>query len=293
MGNPPLRFFKGVNVLKKLLCVWLVLAAGAAHAFTPQAGTWVVTSEVDGRPGRGIALDVQNRTLVMQMYAYERSGQPTFYLGVGNWTGAGVVSMGLKRYTGGRYFGSGPRTGVEDSLLGTARLRFTSGTTGFVTFPGETEVAISRFNFGYERVPASLRGTWGFLSWGTTGSVLGEVDELTVMRPPSANGNGAVVTADGKFGCEHQTSGAYADTVLCVRVDGRGMFLRTYQFVYSMNDADGQQIGADGALSGQLVSIKHIAHASGLGVGIALSAEAEPTPALFPRCRCVRRRSRP
>ena len=43
-------------------CAW------AARDFTPQAGTWVVSSEVDGKPGRGLAIDVQGNTFFMQVY---------------------------------------------------------------------------------------------------------------------------------------------------------------------------------------------------------------------------------
>ena len=61
---------------------WFALAAvccwTSAHAFVPSAGTWVVNDELNGKPGRGLAIDVQNHVLVMQMYAYEKNDQPTF-----------------------------------------------------------------------------------------------------------------------------------------------------------------------------------------------------------------------
>ena len=45
-------------------------------------------------------------TLLMQMYAYESNGQPTFYLAVGE-VMDNKVTAALNKYTGGRYFGSG------------------------------------------------------------------------------------------------------------------------------------------------------------------------------------------
>jgi len=89
-------------LFKKLAAVALFMCTGLVYAFAPQTGTWVVTSEVDGKPGRGFGIDVQNTTLVMQMYAYESNGQPTFYLAVGDVVDNKVTAP-LTQYTGGRY----------------------------------------------------------------------------------------------------------------------------------------------------------------------------------------------
>jgi hypothetical protein len=50
----------------------------AARDFTPQSGTWVVSSELDGKPGRGLAIDVQANTFFMQVFGYEKNGDATF-----------------------------------------------------------------------------------------------------------------------------------------------------------------------------------------------------------------------
>lgn len=83
----------------KIAAIALLWGTGIAHAYMPQAGTWVVTSELDGKPGRGLAIDVQNDTLLMQMYAYEASGEPTFYLAVGKMVDSSATAE-LTRYTG-------------------------------------------------------------------------------------------------------------------------------------------------------------------------------------------------
>jgi len=120
--------------------------AQAANDFSVQNGTWIVTSEVDGNPGRGMAIDVQDGILVMQIYNYEASGQPTFHLSFGAMDG-NHYSGTLTRYRGGRYYGSGPLDGVEDGQAGTVQIDFDSAHTGTIQFPGESPVAISRFNF--------------------------------------------------------------------------------------------------------------------------------------------------
>lgn len=99
----------------KIAAIALLWGTGIAHAYMPQAGTWVVTSELDGKPGRGLAIDVQNDTLLMQMYAYEASGEPTFYLAVGKMVDSSATAE-LTRYTGGRYFGSAALSGTPQSM---------------------------------------------------------------------------------------------------------------------------------------------------------------------------------
>ena len=247
-------------MLKKLLFAFFVMVAGAAQAFVPQSGTWVVTSELNGLPGRGIALDVQDTTIGMQIYAYEYSGQPTFYMGVGDLSPRSTASFPLKRYTGGRYFGSGPRSGVEAGTAGTVQLRFTSGTTGFAIFPGEYEVAISRLNFAYGLEPNSLKGTWMFTSWDgiSGGSTYADVHTLKVNRPATANGNGVVATADGLLTCEHQTSGVAAGFVKCNRFGSSKTLLRSYIFKYSVNEGDGYEDNADGSWSRLYVFVKRV-----------------------------------
>lgn len=218
---------------KKLMTAALLCSAGMAYAFMPQAGTWVVTSEVDGKPGRGLAIDVQNDTLLMQMYAYEASGQPTFYLAVGQVSDSRTTTP-LTRYTGGRHFGSGAQSGAAAGSPGNVSIRFTSGTTGFITFPNEPEKAISRFNFGYAAQPASLKGFWVFNSIGNEGAQT-DVVELAATAGASNTGNGAMITRDGLFGCEHQVSGNLAGDVLCVKVNAQGVLQRAYILQYMLH----------------------------------------------------------
>ncbi|RZJ09830.1 MAG: hypothetical protein EON50_16500 [Acidovorax sp.] len=260
--------------LKRIAVAAVFMGALAAHAFAPQAGTWVVSSELDGKPGRGLAIDVQNDTFVMQMYAYENSGQPTFYLATGKISDDKVAAP-LVRYTGGRYLGSGALSGKEAGSAGTVTFRFTSGATGFITLPGEPEKAISRFNFGYPFAASSLMGLWTLTSLGSEGLITDAV-QLTSNLGATSTGNGLVATSNGLFGCEHQTSGAQVGNVLCVKINAQGQLLRAYVFFYSVNEGEGfSRLSGSGAQ--QLLSIRRLTTPQNVGTGLIYKAgEQQP-----------------
>jgi len=163
--------------LKRAFYGLLLLCACAGNGFaTPlfiQSGTWIVDSELNGLPGRGMAIDVQNQHLVMQVYNYNRAGRPTFHLASGPLNGLQFKGP-LSQYRGGRFFGSGERVGWEDEVAGEVRIRFESSTSGFIQFPGEPEVAMSRFRFdavpeGFALKPGSLEG-WLAMEYDEQGS---------------------------------------------------------------------------------------------------------------------------
>jgi hypothetical protein len=218
----------------------LALVASAAHAFVPQAGTWVVTQEVNGKPGRGLAIDVQNGTLMFQMYAYENSGAPTFYLAVGPLVDNQVTTE-MHSYQGGRYFGSGDRSGVDRGSAGNVSLRFVDGTHGFIRLPGEPEKAISRFNFGYPEVPDSLKGLWLFNTYSPTFGWQVDAPEFTTVLSATANGSGVVVSSDRLLSCEHIVRGELAGVVVCAKYRSAGSttLQHVYAFKYSIHEGEG------------------------------------------------------
>lgn len=116
----------------------------AARDFTPQSGTWVVSSELDGKPGRGLAIDVQANTFFMQVFGYEKNGDATFYTATGQMDGNGVTAP-LMRYKNGRSLGGAMQDAVEDKSVGQVAVNFTNGVKGTIQFPGEQPVAIERF----------------------------------------------------------------------------------------------------------------------------------------------------
>ncbi|MDH4426407.1 MAG: hypothetical protein QE495_08145 [Acidovorax sp.] len=266
---------------KKFVAVTVFMGALAAHAFAPQAGTWVVAAELDGKPGRGLAIDVQNETLVMQVYAYESNGQPSFFLAAGPYSN-NQFSGPLTRYEGGRFFGSGARSGVAVGSPGNVNLRFTSGVTGFATFPGEPEKAIIRANFAYPFAPSSLVGIWTFTSIGSEGLVADAVP-LGSNIGATSSGNGLVVSSDGLFGCEHQISGSLSGGVLCVKINSQSQLVRSYYFVYSINEGEGfSQRNGNGTQ--QLLSVRRLTTPRGVGTGVAIKAN-EASAADYPAIR--------
>ncbi|MBF5005265.1 hypothetical protein [Diaphorobacter caeni] len=121
------------NMLKKWTMAVAMLGMGAgfvgtAQAWGPQTGIWSVTAENSGKPGRGFNIDIQDDTLVMQVYAYERDGTPTFYLTSGKLVDNRYTGK-LNKYRGGRFFGSGDLSGLDNGNAGDVRMRFTSGVT--------------------------------------------------------------------------------------------------------------------------------------------------------------------
>ncbi len=137
-----IRFLRSAIVVS--LAVFSCTASWAARDFTPQAGTWVISEELDGKPGRGLAIDVQGNTFFMQVFGYEKNGDATFYTATGQMEG-NTVTAPLMQYQGGRSFGGEARDAVETGSLGNVTLNFTNGLVGTIQLPGEPTVAIERF----------------------------------------------------------------------------------------------------------------------------------------------------
>lgn len=269
-------------VFKKIVLVGALLGTGLAQAFSPQSGTWIVTSEQNGKPGRGLAIDVQDNTLVMQMYAYDTNGNATFYMTSGTLAND-RYSAALNKYRGGRYLGSGDLTGKEDGSAGTVSMRFESGTKGFITLPGEAEKEISRFNFAYGNDPQGLKGIWIFSPLNSL-TPTSDFLKLEKVQAATANGNGLITTAAGTFGCEYQVSGSAAGTVICAKVSAAGKLLGGYQFSYSVNEGEGYYLNSAGARA-SIATMHRVANRSDVGTGIVLKTEANDeaaAPAINP-----------
>lgn len=118
-----------------------------------QSGSWIITDELNGEPGRGMGIDVQDGVLFMQVYNYRNSGAPTFHTALGTLSN-NTVTAPLYFYQGGRYFGSGPQDGQEAGSPGNVVISFTSRSTGTIQFPGEPVKAMQRFD--YEGTPAGV-----------------------------------------------------------------------------------------------------------------------------------------
>lgn len=252
-------------MLKKWMALGCLVGASMAHAFVPQTGTWVVSEELNGKPGRGLAIDVQDTTLVMQMYAYDASGNATFYLTSGT-INNNQYSGALNKYKGGRYLGSGDRSGQDAGNDGVVSMRFESGTVGYIKFPGEAEKQISRFNFAYGANPQSLKGAWLFAS-GNDNASSSDIVGLVKDIGPTSYGTGTVTTQDGRFACENMVRGPNAGRVVCVKLNASGALTRIFAFYYSVNDGEGWA-GPTATTANDMLFVRRITNANIKGTGI-------------------------
>lgn len=217
--------------MKKVVAALSVfVCTSSAWAFMPQAGTWIVSSENTGQPGRGFGLDVQNNTLVMQMYGYEANGAPTFYLSAGTISNNTYTGQ-LNQYAGGQSFGSAQHAGRETGSAGTVTMRFVSGTKGFITFPGEAEKEIERFTFAYPETPESLLGSWGIITadpaTGEPGMMMGALTRVV---------DGAAYSANNAMACRY--TGVSKGEVWCA-FQTNGTITFNAKFTLSVNDGEG------------------------------------------------------
>ena len=261
-------------MLKKFVLVGGLLGASIAQAFAPQAGTWVITDENNGQPGRGMAIDVQGTKLVLQMYAYDSAGNATFYLSAGDIKDHKFTGK-LNQYKGGRHFGSGALIGQETGDAGQVTIRFDSGTKGYITFPNEGEKAINRYQFYYDTTPASLKGQWLFTSVGDLG-ITTEFFKLENEATGSAAGTGMMMTSDGRFGCENILYGTYAGTVQCTKRDANTQIQRIYHFTYSVNEGEGK-VGTLSKPDTDLLYVRRMTTEAGDGTGITIKSGNAPT----------------
>ena len=164
MHNRLLRTWLTRRWLHRSLGLAAVLVAAlqpawASRNFTPQAGTWIVSSELNGEPGRGLAIDVQGNTFFMQVFGYEKNGDATFYTATGQMDGTSVTAP-LLRWRGGRSFGNDARDGQADGSPGDVTVRFSNGLQGTVQFPGEDPVSMERFLVTKRDDPYYQQGQW-------------------------------------------------------------------------------------------------------------------------------------
>ena len=127
----------------------------------PSSGAWMIVDENTGRPGRGVFLDVQEDSVIVQTSDYLESGEPTFHMGAGTLKSSKSISedttssFPLVRYAGGRFFGGPAQSGKEVVDAGSLQLaissEFPSNTltdfaSGRITLPGEATQSIHRLS---------------------------------------------------------------------------------------------------------------------------------------------------
>ncbi len=263
-------------MFKRWLALGALVGVGYAHAFVPQTGTWLVSSEANGKPGRGLAIDVQGQTLAMQMFAYESNGSATFYVTAGTLQDNQFQGT-LTKYRGGRYFGSGDLVGQDAGSPGQVKMRFESGSKGYVTFPGEPEKEITRYSFAYGPNAQSLIGYW-LLTPLNASSPTSDFVALTNQTGPTENGSGMVLSADGRFACDHMVRGEEAGWVKCVKINSSNQLQRIYYFQYLVNDGEGFT-GLPSSNESTPLVVRRLTSDNGTGQGIWLKDGQAQEPA--------------
>ncbi|MPM05477.1 hypothetical protein SDC9_51767 [bioreactor metagenome] len=122
----------------------------------PTSGAWMIEEENTGKPGRGIFLDVQDDTIIVQTSDYLSNGEPTFHLGTGSLNPTATSTSDTTAATplilneGGRYFGGPAQSGKEVATAGPVSLGFSRYIPGAVS-------EITDFGYGSIALPSETR----------------------------------------------------------------------------------------------------------------------------------------
>lgn len=109
----------------------------------PRDGLWIIDEENDGSPGRGFQLDAQDNVLALTFYGYEQSGEPVWYLAVGEFSG-NEFQGSLDIYEDGMPIGGQHKSGRQVGNAGNVIVNFTTATSGSIQLPGEVSKRISK-----------------------------------------------------------------------------------------------------------------------------------------------------
>ncbi len=115
----------------------------AATGVRPANGLWAIDSEIDGKPGRGVHIDVQGSTLVAAFFGYTTDGAPRWYFTAGPFADGSYAGL-LDEFANGTPLGASWRPAQRTGSAGTMMLRFTDASHGEITLPGESPKRFSR-----------------------------------------------------------------------------------------------------------------------------------------------------
>jgi hypothetical protein len=115
-------------------------------SIVPQTGLWAVSAEVNGRPGRGFAIELNHGILSLTLFGYETAGESGFWQATGALNG-GSFSGNLNYYNNGTYLGGSARSATLAGVAGTVTIQFADGANGTIKLPGESAKAISKLSW--------------------------------------------------------------------------------------------------------------------------------------------------
>ena len=245
----------------------------------PAPGLWGFTSELNGTPGRGFQLEVENEVLVLSYYGYRADGSSVFYSASGPITNNRFEAP-LTEYRGGTVLGGAYQPAAVAASPGNVVLTFSSGKNGSIQLPGSPALAITKFSFGYAPTPQGLLGT--YLLTYASNSLL-NADLVTLSKVPgfnSSTGSGFATSASGTFGCENQTSGVLAGGIVCTEATNSDY---DDAYLFKMSGDDGAGVGTYRVSSlYYLAVVRRVATQTGNATGINDSSPASLTQYALP-----------
>ncbi len=109
----------------------------------PETGWWWAESE----PGRGFFFETQGSSAFFAYYMYDSSGTAIWYLTSGSMTSSTLFQGTLVEYGGGQTLSGSWTPASVTATHGSVTIQFSSTTTGVLTLPNGSQVAIRRFTF--------------------------------------------------------------------------------------------------------------------------------------------------
>lgn len=192
--------------IKAVACAVGLYVTTSAMAFTPAGGLWGFTNELNGQPGRGFQLTVENDVLLFYYYGYDSDGSGNYMFASGPLVNGSAFTGQLLTCRGGTVMGSTYKAASCSNGPGKVTMAFTSGEKGTITLPGEAPKAINRFNFGYGEGPDTMLGEFMFAYRTSTFSYVDFYNLVTKTGIPSTisgyKGTGMVMNAEFTFACE-------------------------------------------------------------------------------------------
>ena len=109
----------------------------------PQTGWWWAESE----PGRGFFFETQGSSAFFSYYMYDTVGTAIWYLTSGTMTSSSVFQGTMTEYGGGQTLSGSWTAASATASRGSVTIQFSSATTGTLTLPNGSQVAIKRYTF--------------------------------------------------------------------------------------------------------------------------------------------------
>lgn len=230
-----------MKIIKLAFGIILFAIGTSSWAFMPVTGLWNITDEVNGQPGRGMMIEVRNESLFFTYFGYRPDGSSVKYNASGpliknSFTGD------LVEYSGGPVIGGVYKPASLKGSIGSVSLKFTSGTRGTLTLPGDAPKAINKNALWATEDADGLLGTWLITSTIGVTPFINRIVLNTKLGTATTNGNGAVMSSTGGFVCEFQVSGTLTGMVLCANM--LTSYLDGYVFKFSGDRGTGVNLYA-------------------------------------------------